>query len=101
MNQSTHAALLPSATAPAEAPAILPAAGLTAALASANATLLVHVPDTDGFCSGCLDLYARLSWTPCPQAAWAFELIWACSAPVHPDEPAADAAPLSMAMDKR
>lgn len=37
-------------------------------MASATATIQLHIADGRGFCRGCLDLYARLSWAPCPQA---------------------------------
>lgn len=54
-------------------------------LAAAQATLLVHTPDNRGFCTGCLELHARLSWAPCPQAQWASTAIWEEGIPLGAD----------------
>jgi hypothetical protein len=40
-------------------------------ISSAAAVLRHHTPDADGWCQGCLRLWARLAWHPCEQAKWA------------------------------
>lgn len=40
-------------------------------LAAAADVSRQHIPDGDGWCAGCLDLWARLAPFPCLQAQWA------------------------------
>jgi len=38
---------------------------------AAEAILVRHAPDQNGFCDGCRTEYARLTFHPCPQRRWA------------------------------
>jgi hypothetical protein len=41
----------------------------------AHALRTLHAPNRDGLCTCCLEDYARLAWSPCPQSAWAMRVL--------------------------